>query len=276
MNVIREAMAASRPTFGVALTWPDPGFAETIAAGGNLYERSDPDADRIGFDWAWLDTQHAGLTLDNLLPVMQGFELGGMQSVIRVGWNDPRLIMRALDLGASAVVVPMVSTAAEARAAAEAARYPPRGTRSFGPLRRGMSVDAANEEVVCLVMVETAEGVENLEEIAATPGVDGIFIGPMDLTISFGLEPSFAGFHPRVLEVFDRTVQVCERRGLIPGTITIGHESAEDLLERGMRLLIIGHDMTYVQAALGRDLDKIAEWSTRYRRGSADRSPTAP
>src|SRR5206468_7835530 len=109
--------------------------------------------------------------------------------LVRVPWNEPGAIMRALDAGAEGVIVPMVNTVAEARAAAGASRYPPLGYRSWGPLRSGMAQRdfnpaLGNEQVLCLVMIETHEAVENVDAILEVPGVDGVFVGPNDLAIS--------------------------------------------------------------------------------------------
>jgi 4-hydroxy-2-oxoheptanedioate aldolase len=252
MNVIRQAVAEGRPTFGI----------RQVYAGGHISEA----IGGAGYEWAFLDAQHGGMTWENLMPVMQGLQLGGTQSVIRVGANSPRLIMRALDLGAIAVIVPMVSTPEEAQIAASSVRYPPEGIRSFGPLRDFSAPAAANEDVLCFVMIETVEGLENLEAIAATPGVDGIFVGPMDLALSLGHGADVTAMHPEVLAAIDRIVAACEDRGLIPGTVTLDHENAEDLLRRGVRLLTLGSDMGFIRTGAAADMSKAASWASEYLR----------
>ncbi|WP_405182606.1 aldolase/citrate lyase family protein [Nocardia sp. NBC_01377] len=153
----------------------------------------------------------------NLLPVIQAVELGGGASLVRVAMNQPDLIMRALDVGAIGVVVPMVSTPAQARAAADATRYPPHGTRSFGPVRNFYGVEAAAAVSTCLFMIETAEGLDNVDEIAATPAVDGLFVGPADLGLALGV--GLGGMNPTnetVLSAVATVVRAAEAHGNSP------------------------------------------------------------
>ena len=144
MDKVREAIAAGRPSFGSWLSLADPIAAELIG--------------RAGFDFVIADTQHGGVTWENLLPVLQAVELGGASALVRVGWNDPMQIMRALDLGALGVIVPMVSTPEQAYSAAQAARFPPDGVRSFGRVRSHYTSSPDQvAEPLCFVMIETAD-----------------------------------------------------------------------------------------------------------------------
>jgi len=250
VNAIRRAIADGRPAFGVSMLWSGSQEAEVVGS--------------AGYDWAFLDAQHGGMTNDNLIAVVQGLALGGTESVIRVGANDERLIGRALDLGAIGVVVPMVSTAAQARAAAAATRYPPQGVRSFGPLRAMRTPAEANAAVVCLVMIETAEGLENVDAIVSTPGVDGVYVGPVDLSISLGVEFELTAMHPRVLAGIDAIVAACERHGRIPGAFSLGPESAEELLRRRVRLLTLGSDVSHFLRGAAADLERAQAWTQQF------------
>src|SRR5579871_1937588 len=174
MNRIREALVDGRPSFGAWCCLEGSLAAEFM--GG------------AGFDWVIVDAQHGAPAVAGLVPVLQALQIGGTPAVVRVPWTDPPTIMRVLDLGAAGVLVPMVNNPADAAAAAAAMRYPPDGIRSYGQTRpRYASTADANADVVLLVMIETVEALANVAAIAETPGVDGLFVGPVDLGLSLGL-----------------------------------------------------------------------------------------
>jgi 4-hydroxy-2-oxoheptanedioate aldolase len=217
-----------------------------------------------GFDFLLLDAQHGGVTWDNMLTVLQGMGTSPTTALVRVGWNNPELIMRALDLGATGVVVPMVSTPEEAARAAAATRYPPAGNRSFGPVRRPASPAQANENVLCLPMIETAEGLANLEAIVTTDGVDGVFVGPVDLALALGHTAiDYSAVHPAVLEAIEEIVRVCHLHGKLAGTVTLGATGIAEMLGRGIDFLTTGSDSGYLRQGARRDLDAVQEWVQR-------------
>jgi 4-hydroxy-2-oxoheptanedioate aldolase len=247
MDKIREAAAAGRPSFGCWVALGDNVAAEIIG--------------KAGYDWVILDTQHGSITWDDVLPVMQAFDLGGTRAIVRVGWNDPMQIMRAMDLGALGVIVPMVSTAAQARMAAEAIRYPPLGNRSFGPVRNYYaSPGSAAQEPLCFVMIETAEAMENLEEIAATPGVDGLFVGPVDLALSLGFGAAFV-MPEAVLDAVKRVGETCRRHQVISGCAALGMANAEALAKSGIQFLTISNDVGLLRRAAAADVTQARGWT---------------
>jgi 4-hydroxy-2-oxoheptanedioate aldolase len=257
MNPIRRALADGRPALG---GW----YSQPSAIGAELYGKA-------GFDWVVLDAQHGPLGLDSMIPIVQALALGGTGVVVRVAWNDQAMIMRALDIGAIGVIVPMVSNEEDARRAAAATRYPPRGVRSFGPVRAAYgATDAANDDVVCLVMIETQEGLDQVEAIAATPGVDGLFIGPVDLGLSLGAGADLSGGHPLVRKATDTIIAAADRHGIVAGTLSFARQQAEDLLGRGIRFLTVGSDTMHVMAGARSDLAMIAELSDRFGRATAE------
>src|SRR5688500_5028450 len=138
----------------------------------------------VGFEFVCVDQQHGLIGDDALLPMLQALDASGTPTLVRVVANDAAAIGRALDRGAGGVVVPLVESADDARRAAIACRYPPRGDRSYGPTRTGWR--ARPSEPLCVVMVETAAAVAALAEILAVDGVDAIFIGPSDLALNTG------------------------------------------------------------------------------------------
>jgi 4-hydroxy-2-oxoheptanedioate aldolase len=227
------------PRFGTWLSLGDPLATEIMGA--------------AGYDWVVLDTQHGAITWDRMLPAIQALNLFGARPFVRVAWNDPALLMRAMDLGAQGVVVPMVSTAEQARLAAQAIRYPPHGIRSYGPVRSSyMASGVPKEDAVCFVMIETAEALENLDEIAATPGVDGLFVGPVDLAYSLGVGPGFQ-MPPEVLAACQRVVGVCKRHNLAPGCAGISPENVQLLMNHGMRALAFGSDAAHIRRGAAAD-----------------------
>jgi 4-hydroxy-2-oxoheptanedioate aldolase len=240
VNRIRQARAEGRPSFGAWSVLPGSLPAELMG--------------RAGFDWVIIDTQHSGVAPGDLVSMIQALELGGTTPVVRVPWTDPPTIMRVLDFGARGVIVPMVNTAGEAQAAAAAMRYPPQGIRSFGPTRAAYGSPAdANEDVVLLVMIETSEALENVDEIAATPGVDGLFIGPVDLGLSMGLALDWTGSSPQILDAVDRVVAACARTGRFAGTVSSSPDHARELLRRGVSFVTLGADVGYLIAGVTRD-----------------------
>jgi 4-hydroxy-2-oxoheptanedioate aldolase len=155
----------------------------------------------------------------------------------------------------------MVSTPEEAARAAAATRYPPLGYRSFGPVRKPSPPAQANDNVLCLPMIETADGLANLEAIVATDGVDGIFVGPVDLALGLGhTAVDYSAVHPAVLEALDRIIEVCHRHGKLAGTVTLGATGIADLLGRGIDFLTTGADNIYLRQGARRDLDAVAAW----------------
>jgi 4-hydroxy-2-oxoheptanedioate aldolase len=247
VNPIRTKVAAGRPAVGAWVLQPSGLGAEVLGA--------------AGFDFLLLDAQHGGVTWDNLLTVLQGMAGSASTALVRVGWNNPELLMRALDLGATGVIVPMVSTPEEAARAAAATRYPPAGNRSFGPVRRAVSPQQANEDVLCLPMIETADGLANLEAIVATAGVDGVFVGPVDLALALGhTAVDYSSVHPAVLEALDEIVAMCHRYGKLVGTVTLGATGVAEMLGRGIDFLTTGSDSGYLRQGARRDLDLVQTW----------------
>lgn len=243
-NPILAAKSSRGATLGIWLTLGNTFVAEMLG--------------RMGFDWVVIDRQHGSIEWDMVGAAIQAIELGGAAALVRVEWNSPSLIMRALDLGAAGVVVPMVSSVADATRAAEAVRYPPRGIRSFGPTRNYYAVDAEQIEPACIVMIETREGMANVEAIAATAGVDGLFIGPADLALALDV-PITLPMQASVLASIDRMVAACAATGALAGAASFNIQSAEDFLQRGVRFLTLGADVGYLRRGALQDVEFLKE-----------------
>jgi 4-hydroxy-2-oxoheptanedioate aldolase len=166
----------------------------------------------IGFDFACLDQQHGLIGDDGLVPVLQALAATGTPAIVRVASNDLTTIGRALDRGAAGVVVPLVDSAAEAARAVAACHHPPRGSRSYGPIRLAWAPLPGHP--ICAVMIETLAGVEQASAIAAVDGLDAVFVGPSDLSLSAGLPFSAQLDDPGFADLLRRVVEPVRERGL--------------------------------------------------------------
>lgn len=168
-----------------------------------------------GYDSITIDLQHGIVDYQAAVSMLQAMRASGVVPLVRVPWLDPAHIMKALDAGAYGVICPMVNSRAEAEALVSYVRYPPHGVRSFGPSRAVISAGSnygqeANAQVLCFAMIETAEAVKNLAEIVATPGLDGVYIGPADLTLGLTGMKYPTGFDREEPEMIESIKQVLD------------------------------------------------------------------
>lgn len=242
MADIRSRLSGKGTAFGTWLAIDSPVSAEIVA--------------KAGYDFVIIDTQHGGISLDHVLPLLQIFDAHDVPALVRVEWLEPSRMMRVVDLGAAGVIVPMVSTPEQARLAAEAIRYPPKGFRSFGPVRNYYAADGSNAEPLCLVMVETAEALGNLDAIASTPGVDGILVGPVDLALSLGLGLSFE-MQPRIFEAMDAVVAACRKHDILSASAGLGIPNALELKDHGVQLVAVNSDNQMIRRAAAEDIAQL-------------------
>ena len=250
MNRLREIWDG-RPTFGGWCTLPGSVSAEI--------------AGRAGYDWVCIDTQHGLIGYESMLGMLQALTAAGSPSIVRVQWNEASSIMKALDAGAEGVIVPMVNTVEDARAAVGACRYQPEGYRSMGPIRPRMidprySVEGGRE-VVCAVMCETTEAMENLDRILeAVPGIDAVFVGPNDLAVSLGIRgSSYAGQDPAHHAAMERILASCTAHGVIAGIMCGTPETADHWRRAGYRMLAIDSDASMLTKAAQADARRCRE-----------------
>lgn len=218
-------------------------------------------ASKTGYDYVCIDLQHGLAGFDELPGFLQAIGAGRATAMVRVPWNEPWMIGRALDCGALGVIVPMVNTAEQAAAAVAACRFAPYGERSVGPIGAmtrypGYFADA--DRVMCFVMIETVEALANLDAIAAVPGLAGLYVGPADLSLSLGLRPRPDQTDERFGRALDDVVAACDRNGIIPAV----HASAELAAARraaGFRMITVAFDHAPVMASLARDLQVARE-----------------
>jgi 4-hydroxy-2-oxoheptanedioate aldolase len=244
-ETLRSLWAAGEVTFGAWLTMPSPVSAEAAA--------------RIGFDYVCVDTQHGATDYQMAVYMIQAIILGGSRPVVRVPWNEPGVIGKMLDAGAIGVVIPMVNTAREAEEVVRACRYPPLGERSFGPVMAGMRTPdyavEANEMVALIPMIETAEALSNLDDILAVPGLDAVYVGPADLSLSLGLLPGNNDGSPEFDDALDRIVAACRDAGVVPGIHASG-VLASRRVQRGFAMVTVANDLLAMRTRM---TDELAE-----------------
>jgi 4-hydroxy-2-oxoheptanedioate aldolase len=232
-----------------------------VALGGWLTVPSSFSAEimaHAGFDWVCVDMQHGMIDELQMIEMLQGISSSETVPLVRVPRNEAGIIGKCLDAGAWGVIVPMVNSPEEAMAAVEACRYAPVGIRSYGPLRANYYAgfdyfSRANREVLCIVMVETKQAVERADEIASVPGVDAIYIGPADLSITLGLQPGPDNPDGAFTVALDRVLEACNRHGVVPG-IAGNAETAVKRVAQGFRLVEVASDAGLLGLGAGRAL----------------------
>jgi 4-hydroxy-2-oxoheptanedioate aldolase len=244
-NPIKEAWVEGRTAFGLWSAIPNSFSAELMAG--------------AGVDYVCVDQQHGLIDYSSIVPMLGSIEAAGAAPLTRVPKNDSAHIGRALDAGALGVIVPLVNNAEETARAVAACRYPPHGIRSYGPIRASSVIGSKDPEdlageVLCIVMVETSEGLERVEEIAATPGLDGIYIGPADLAISLGLPPSTNVTEDAHVEAVRRIREVCHEHGIAAGMHSATGEQAKKHAEAGFDMVTVAADAALLRDAARREI----------------------
>lgn len=205
----------------------------------------------LGFEWIMIDTEHAQIDPETVAAMVAVLGAGVPRPLVRVGNVDQYLIKQALDSGAEGILVPLVSTVGQARAAVSFAKYPPEGVRGVAAAaasRYGTELASylrsANAETLVGVQIETKEALEHLEEIAKVPGVDLLFVGPQDLTLSLGLMDDRK--NPRVHDAMRAVVGACERAGKIPGTLVVDADEKRFAVDAGFRFISLASDVRFL------------------------------
>jgi 4-hydroxy-2-oxoheptanedioate aldolase len=204
-----------------------------------------------GFDWLCVDMQHGLIDYEDLRNMLPAISTTEVTPLVRAAGNLPFQIMKILDAGAMGVIVPLVNTRAEAELAVGACLYPPLGYRSFGPIRAALYggqgyAAQANGEIACIAMIETREGVENLEAIVTTPHLGGVYIGPNDLALSLGMPARGDTDEPLHLSTVETILKTCKRHKVPVGIHTSSLEWSHRRLEAGFDFVTIGSDAGFV------------------------------
>ncbi len=217
-----------------------------------------------GFDYVCVDLQHGLTDLELAWAMLQAARAADASTVVRVPFNHTPWPGKAFDAGAEAVIVPMVNSRADAEVAAAACRYPPEGVRSFGPVRSGIvhgdDPIEMNRMVACLVMIETVRAVEAVDEICTTPGVDGVYIGPADLSVSMCGSLAAMGSHEH-REAIETVRTACESAGIAAGIHTSGGAQAREFADAGFQMCTLGTDAALLRATARNELTAAREGS---------------
>lgn len=266
----KKQLREGKPKFGIFVNSHSPTVAEQMA--------------HSGYDWLLVDTQHGPMGYETLSAMLCGIASGGAKSLVRVGGYDDRAgIQQALDTGADGVLVPYINTAEEARQAISCALYPTAGTRSVYFPQRSMNKKGLlgyaggwNENAIVALQVETADCIKNIDEIAAVPGLDLLFLGQNDLCMSMGL---FDGrykfpdmyFSPELKEATNKLIAAAQRNNVILGLFLFGTARVGEFLDKGFPLVSVGNDLhhmltqagAHVQALEGIAKEKGKDWTRR-------------
>jgi 4-hydroxy-2-oxoheptanedioate aldolase len=200
-----------------------------------------------GFDSVTVDMQHGLVDYQVSVPMLQAISTLDVTPMVRVPWNDPIPIMKALDAGAYGIVCPMINNREEAEKFVGACRYFPQGYRSYGPARAAMYsggdyASEANDTIITMAMIETLASLDNLDEIMSTDGLDAIYVGPADLSISLGHPPSADPTVPEVVEAMDNILAAAKRNGVVAGSHCANGEMANRLFAKGFQFCTIAND----------------------------------
>lgn len=242
---LRDLLAAGSQARGLFLLSPDSVFAEM--------------AGTLGFDWAVVDMEASTMSKQDALHCLQALTGSGCSPVVRVPRLDRHLIEHALDVGAHAVLVPKVDTAEEAEASAAASRFPPEGERGVNPVRASgyfsnlpEYFQTANERTLCMVQVESVRAVRNVDEIAAVPGVDALFMGMGDLACAYGQPGDVTG--EKLDGARAAVLNACRRHGKYAGIFAYGLNLARQYVAEGFTLLALGNDIKFFSEAAANTL----------------------
>jgi 4-hydroxy-2-oxoheptanedioate aldolase len=223
----------------------------------------------LGFDWLAIDLQHGFVSFERMVACLQALTAAGAPGLVRVPANSAGDIGRALDWGAEGVIVPMVNTRAEAEAAVRAMRYPPAGARSWGAVRSNAiapnyTPSLGNQAVICVLMLETREAISNSTEIASVEGVDALLVGPSDLAVSIGIDPSVRHESVAHQKLLAHVVDVCDRQGVVSGIVCSSAAEARSRIDAGFKMIGLPSEADLV-------VDAATALLTEIRNGRASR-----
>tara|TARA_B100001564_G_scaffold300847_1_gene267954 strand:+ start:537 stop:1325 length:789 start_codon:yes stop_codon:yes gene_type:complete len=248
-NKLKELFKAGKPIINSWLAVPSSFSAEVMA--------------QQGWDSLTIDMQHGLIDYPNAVSMLQAISSTETIPMARVNWNEPGQIMKILDAGCYGIICPMVSNRKEAENFIQACQYPPNGFRSFGPIRASIYGGSdyakyADNEILKLAMIETKEALEKLDEILDTPSLDGIYIGPADLSLAVGEEPGFdkpenTKAYKEILKILD----AAKKRNLLAGLHNGTADYAQKMIDKGFNLVTVGSDSRYIASGAKSDLGKL-------------------
>ena len=236
---MREIWAAGGAVVNGWLAIPNSFSAETMA--------------HQGWDSLTIDLQHGVVDYQAMIPMLQAVSTTNTVPVVRVPWLEAGILMKALDAGAYGVICPMVNTRADAEKLVAYTHYAPRGTRSFGPVRALLYGGAdypqhANDTIVAFAMIETAQALENLDDILSTPGLDAVYIGPSDLSLALGCTPTFDDLDPKAADAVQHILARAKAHGVVAGIHNGSPEAALKRIGMGFQFVTVSSDARLMAA----------------------------
>src|SRR5882757_5066133 len=234
MNKLKARLKSGKACVNAWLAIPSGFSAEVMA--------------QCGFDSVTVDMQHGVQDYQSMVQCFQAMDKHPITPLVRVPWNEPGIIGKALDGGAWGIICPMVNNAKEAKALADACLYPPMGKRSNGPIRAAAYGVAssyqstANSEVLVIPMIETQEGIDNIDEIVSVPGISGIYIGPSDMGLALGLIPILDREEPVILGIYEKLLASCKKHGKFAGLHNGSAAYAARMIQMGFQPTTIAND----------------------------------
>jgi 4-hydroxy-2-oxoheptanedioate aldolase len=249
INPLKARLAAGKPAVGLLVSMPSVHVTQVLAA--------------AGFDWLFFDMEHGPIGIESAHAMITATSGTACAPIVRVPWNVHWLVKPVLDAGAMGIIVPMIRSAAEAELAVRAVRYPPSGERGFGPFyapaRFGLTMqtyaDPADREILCILLIEHKDAIDDIEAIVAVPGVDACLIAPFDLAMSYGYRDGPA--HAEVQAAIERAERAILNSPVHLGGLAVTSDLANAAIARGYRLILIGFDTMLLQRAAGEVLNAI-------------------
>jgi 4-hydroxy-2-oxoheptanedioate aldolase len=215
-----------------------------------------------GFDSLTVDMQHGVVDYQTAVTMLQAIATTPVIPLARIPWNDPAFVMKILDAGAYGVICPMINTRQQAEALVRACKYPPRGFRSWGPVRASLYAgtdygDHANDQLLVIPMIETAEALENLDDILSVPGIDAVYVGPSDLSLAFGVKPRLDQTDAPVVEAQKKIVAACKRHGIVAGIHNNTSAYALKMIADGYQFVTLASDSRFLAARAGEEASAV-------------------
>jgi 4-hydroxy-2-oxoheptanedioate aldolase len=215
-----------------------------------------------GWDTLTIDLQHGVVDYQAMVTMLQAISTTPTVPVVRVPWLEPGILMKTLDAGAYAVICPMVNSREDAQRLVAYTHYAPRGTRSFGPVRANLYAGAdyfehANDHIVTFAMIETAQALDNLDAILSVEGLDAVYIGPSDLSISLGCKPAFDELEPAAAQAVDHILARARAHNVVAGIHNGTPEAALARIRKGFQFVTVGSDARILAAGSQKILKKM-------------------
>ena len=249
INPVKSKWKEGKPVLGAVMATPSLGNMQVLS--------------RSGLDYVWIDMEHGPINLESAHALILATQGTPAIPIVRIPWKEEWMAKRVMDAGAMGVVFPFIKTREEAEAAVAAVKYPPQGVRGFSPslaaYRQGLPLTDypawANENILCLLLIEHREAVEHIDAILSVPGVDAAIIGHMDLSGSFGLLGQIT--HPEVAGAMDATLAAGKRHGVPVGIAATTPEAIQKRLGEGYKWISIGSDIAILGGAVNQLLTAI-------------------